>query len=465
VEHDALELQDCGIIVPCYRESYSAPVNRGGLRGYMKVIRSFGLGSWTKSARVGYALLLFALLLDSGSSRAATTTATSCSSSAVQSAINSASNGDTIAVPGGSCTWSGGAVRISKAITLDGGGTTNITFSGSSPALSVTVPSTGGNVYVTGFSFTQGFTNGQYPISLDVSNSGNNAFRFHHNTLSDGNPSGPATLIGVSGNGIGLIDHNTFTATQTADELIHVLGTGGDSSGWLSDVVPGSPVMIFIEDNTFTYNCPGCSYGGTSALQSYYGARTVIRYNTFKLMQIDQHGTAGMVWARWWEIYNNTWITTTGQNQGTYMDLRGGAGVVFNNTHTGPDQAHWGINLQDESGQLLGRVGRGIYNPSYTDPGGQHISGAYFWNNTDSSVVSGIMNVTLGNGAGALTSGLDYFNFNSSTTQPAMHRCESAADLSAGCPVSYTYVPYTYPHPLQGGPAPSPPSGLATVVH
>ncbi|MEK7635593.1 MAG: hypothetical protein AAB405_00715 [Patescibacteria group bacterium] len=59
---------------------------------------------------------------------AATVQATDCSQSAVQSAINSASVGDTVLVPAGSCAW-GSGITIIKGINLIGAGigTTNIT--------------------------------------------------------------------------------------------------------------------------------------------------------------------------------------------------------------------------------------------------------------------------------------------------------------------------------------------------
>src|SRR5262252_1396905 len=57
--------------------------------------------------------------------RAATINAASCTQSAVQTAINSASAGDTVVVPASSCTWTTTtsvtpSVTLNKAITLQG---------------------------------------------------------------------------------------------------------------------------------------------------------------------------------------------------------------------------------------------------------------------------------------------------------------------------------------------------------
>ena len=50
---------------------------------------------------------------------AATINAANCSSSAVQTAINSASTGDTVVIPNGRCTWTSG-LSIGKQIALQG---------------------------------------------------------------------------------------------------------------------------------------------------------------------------------------------------------------------------------------------------------------------------------------------------------------------------------------------------------
>src|SRR6516165_8379701 len=66
--------------------------------------------------------LAFTFLLNalfSANVHANTIHAASCSSSDVQTAINSASNGDSVVVPSGSCTWAS-QVTVSAAVTLEG---------------------------------------------------------------------------------------------------------------------------------------------------------------------------------------------------------------------------------------------------------------------------------------------------------------------------------------------------------
>jgi hypothetical protein len=272
------------------------------------------------------------------------------------------------------------------------------------------------------------------------------------------------------GNGPGVIDHNSFTMGASA-EMIHNLGMGpNDASGWTDSVVPGSSNMVFIETNTFTYNASGNpAYDwGTHAVESYYGSRTVFRYNTLNMCEVDQHGTPGAVWARWWEIYNNTFNTNVANaNQSMYIALRGGSGVVFNNNHTGTNTASQaGINIQVECGSpgtqctssnsypQTYQIGRGM---------NQNLSPAYFWGNTDNGS-------PMNTGSSAPQAQLNR-DFYVSTSQPGSPmRWETTSDNSG---TTYSYTPYTYPYPWPpsggsgsgGGTTISAPTSLTAVVH
>ncbi len=323
---------------------------------------------------------IFSLCIFFQTAHAVTITASSCSSSSVQAAINSAGNGDTVTVPGGNCTWSS-AINIpsSKGVTLNGGGNTTIagqiTLSSSS--------ATGSRI--TGFVFTTGSKTIKTNGSKDSAE-----FRIDNNTFNA--PGTQSTFIESSGNAPGLIDHNTFVGAA-ASEMIHNLGAGPTSTaGWTSSVTPGSPDMLYIEDNSFTYNASGSPayFWGTSAVQSYYGARTVFRYNKLKMVHVDQHGTPGMIGARWWEIYENTFDTNVSNaNQCCYVTVRAGSGVIFNNRHVGANQSNGSIELTEEDSgyPALYQIGRGT---------NQVVDPAYVWNNaTDMKVRSGSSNVVV----------------------------------------------------------------------
>jgi hypothetical protein len=386
-----------------------------------------------------FPLMWLCLLVYLPSSQAATVGAASCSQTDVQNAINSAHSGDTINVPGGSCTWGSGVTTSSSvAITLNGGGNTTI-----SGTLTLN-PTASAETRVTGFNFTANngvVTTGSTPTS---------AFRVDHNNFTGG-----GTMLQASGNAPGLIDNNKFTGNAAA-EMIHNTGLGASSAaGWSDSVTPGGPNMLFIEDNTFTFNATGnpAYFFGTSAIQSYYGARTVFRHNTLNNCQVDQHGTAGMIGARWWEIYDNTFTVAANGNQSNYMALRDGSGVVFDNHVTNPSSngASGTIELTEDatsgSYPLNYQVGLGVNEAK---------SPAYLWGN-DSSM-------TVGSGSSFVQAGRDYFV--SSSKPSSLSRNQLTSDSSS---TTYSYTPYTYPHPLQNGTTasgnnPDPPSNLEAAV-
>lgn len=366
------------------------------------------------------AKLLVVLLLTSLAARAATIT-TTCAGLA--SAIGAAASGDTVVVSGGNC----GGFSVSNGATVNGSGTTS--------ASSVTLS---GNSRVTGFSFS-----GANAVAINANLTATP--RLDHNTFTS---SAQVVFVNIYGIGRALIDHNAFTG-GAASEMIHNLGSGaGDHSGWSNDLVPGGPDMVFVEDNTFTYPASGnpAYFWGSSALQAYYGARTVFRHNTLTMAQIDQHGTAGNIGARWWEIYANTFITVANANQSDYIVLRAGSGVVFGNTHSGPNGGAGNIQLvEEDSGYPASdQIGRGI---------NQKLSPAYVWGNSSDMHVGG--------NSSNVVSGRDFFL---SSTQPSsMTKAEAASD---GNGTTYTYQPYQYPHPLQNSTAitVAPPSILSAPV-
>src|SRR5438309_1579218 len=295
--------------------------------------------------------LLFGLIVSASFSlptqaQGLTINAASCLQSVVQAAINLASVGATVLLPGGTCTWSSQlVVDGTKVLTLDGGGakiTGTLDISANSSTSTV--------MRVTNFTWlsngncsTQG--GGVSNAITTHSTLSTGWIRIDHNTFSE-NTSG--TMLCLEGDGThNLVDNNSFTLGSNSGgaEVIHILGDG--STGWATDVVPGGPDMNFIETNTFTYNCSsGCNFGGTSATQSYFGARTVFRHNQLTDMQVDQHGTCGQVWVRWWELYDNNFIVSSNVNQSNYFAIRGGSGVIFGNTVTNPGNNSGGGYLQ-----------------------------------------------------------------------------------------------------------------------
>lgn len=339
----------------------------------------------------------------------------SCSRDAVQQAIADAANGDLVRLPAqSSCTWEMPVeIPADKGITLDGAGSTI-------DGVIHLQQSTSTSTRITGFSFVR-------PNAIDARGSTTSApYRIDHNTFTS--TVGGKTLLDVGwGNGPGLIDHNTFRCPANC-EMIHVWGYGpGDDAGWKDDVVPGSFNAVYVENNTFINNDPSFGgnetayFWGNSAIQSYYGARTVFRYNHLLMSQVDQHGTAGAIGARWWEIYENTFSTEVpNANQCCYVTLRAGSGVVFGNKHMGVSPGR-SIDLYEEdsepNGPALYKIGRGK---------DQALDPAYLWDNDP------------------------FFSIGSQTPD----RVQKDRDYYLGPKPGYT--PFRYPYPLTATGLPDP---------
>jgi hypothetical protein len=343
---------------------------------------------------------------------------TNGSQSDTQAAIDAAKDHDLIQLPAGSFTWSSGvSVKIGVAIRGNGISSTTLTNPGTAYSLfSVTCDQ------VVRTRISEIAFKGQYAIDLTGSYS-TKEFRIHDCSFNCGTTQG--ILLQFSGNAPGLVDHCTFTG-GSASEMIHNLGLGADNgaAAWLDNVSPGSPSALYIENCTFSKDpLQDAYFWGTSAIQSYYGARTVVRHSVFNACQIDQHGNVGLVGARWFEIYNNTFNTPAGMNQSNYMALRGGSGVVFNNVNTGSNLGSGVIELYDENGGSSPLyLGRGI---------DQDYSPVYLWNNTAGMpVVSGSSNVILGR---------DFFVSTSQPTSMTSRESKNNAPVSG-------YTPSAYPH-------------------
>jgi len=70
--------------------------------------------------------VILGLLFEGGVAHANTVNASTCQLTDVQKAVASASVGDTVVIPAGSCTWNG-TLSITTPITLTGSGTANST--------------------------------------------------------------------------------------------------------------------------------------------------------------------------------------------------------------------------------------------------------------------------------------------------------------------------------------------------
>jgi hypothetical protein len=474
-----------------------------------------------KSIATAFVILSFVILCGQAA-HAATINAPSCSSTDVQTAINSANNGDTVVVPSGACTWASPVNISSKGVTLQGATTcsgtpltcadnTKITIGGNGHGLTVTGASASQFVTVTGFTFVMGVSCIGGAVSFDGTPAAV-AFRYHHNH--DVIPTAAANSVGLSITDVyGVIDHVVFDITDTtaSDHSIDIFGDQ-PTAGYLSWNRPagfGTNQAVYVEDSVFNN-----SNQNDDVIDSYAGARNVIRHNIFNNTTVGFHGTDSGGYRSLFstEVYNNTFTNNSGRQlrAGT---MRGGTGLWHDNTYNGSTpwynvtlqlfracsgdiQGSWqmcnGTNWQIGSKDFTATASRtcstsggtkfcstkrdtvcqsdsdcaavsGGTCSTYFDGSG---SGGYGCRDqvgrTHDQVVSPVYSWNNGN------AGIDVFDSCSLTSY-----VQSGRDYVVGSPMP-GYTAYAYPHPLQGGStggttppptAPNPPTGLTVTVN
>ncbi len=383
-------------------------------------------------------------------SQAADVTAASCSAADIQSAADQVKNagGGTVYVPAGNCTHTD-AVRMSDGVNLIGAGQGVTIIHNSHIAISTRFY---GNLNkgfrVSGMSLYSG---GSDPISLDTVHD----FRLDHMYIETG--SGDA--VGASYSYSGVIDHCYIKLTNSVYGIEIAKTTDTYPTCWPSlTSILGKSDAIFIEDNTIEGTG---SYHGTVG---HGAAHYVVRHNTFidasGSARIDAHGTGYPPFncgTRLVEVYNNDFYFTNpgGGNNDYGMDCRGGSQVVFNNTWHNFDNG------------LVIFLDNGMDSLPYPQP--MQPSGIWFWNNsfvnlgyghesscpcTDPTTQTHCCQVFLADFAQITDKTKDFVQLN---REYFLRAPSQQLD-------GFTYTPYTYPHPLQGGgdtTAPAAPTGVS----
>ena len=279
----------------------------------------------------------------------------SCELVDVERAIAQAEDEYTVILPAKTCTWNRTLV-INKPIILKGqtivetdhdnpdpnkaaiinpAAQQTIIQDGTNKALNSTQPNliqlnstSRGVTEITGLTIKGGVEHDGYNRGMIIVE-GNN-FRIHHNNFRGTNT---ATLrVYASG---GVVDHNYFES-PTIDFFVFdnhrddpdcvVNCTRYGDYSWARPHEFGDDEAVFIEDNVFK------SWG---ALDSWAGARSVVRFNRFIESAWSNHGTeTGGRYrsALSVELYNNVFEHSYFSNA---IDLRGGAALMYNNTSKG----------------------------------------------------------------------------------------------------------------------------------
>jgi len=390
-------------------------------------------------------ILLCAFLGAADQTWAATINAANCSQAAVQAAVISATDGDTVLVPAGNCTWSG--LSLSKGVHLKGAGAgaTNITLTG----IGTLSTNATASIEISGFTLIHSGGGNENRAWLVSGSWTNKPPLIHDNTI---NVTNAGFFRWEVNNGV--IYRNVFTCTLDESVIQH---KHGDSQSWSTPDTLGMRDTngnrnLYVEDNVFN----NCTNQGIDMDDS---SRSVVRYNVFNNSSWNSHGFAtSPIGNRHFEIYNNQFNQQNNNvNQSWQIWIRGGTGVVFNNFIQDLNGQQWGnkpevvLSVRAASGggtqypggccttyPCIRQIGQGYDGTrQFTDP-------IRFWNNTGGYVITAGQNWGSCGGAASnfIQNGRDYV-------------------VDAPRP---NYSPYTYPHPLRTGSTGSPPASTPPGV-
>lgn len=377
-----------------------------------------------------------------------TWTACDATHDGVQAAIDSAAHGDTVAIPADTAVWKA-YVSITKGITLRGAGTTT--------------------------SIIDSGTTNTFRVTGDASH----FWRISHLKITANAEDNMIIAGGIYKGWV--IDSCTFTNLRATSEihavvvgnyekadsvltygLVHhctlencgfVAYQGYGHKAWRDPLALGTYNATYIEDCTISQDLVASQF-----MDANHGGRFVVRYNTIRNAACDNHslqnpfppsdfGRAG----RAFEVYKNTFSANGGAAVYDAIWMRGGTGVIFNNTVTNVtgDAYNYAVILDnvrsaEEKGTpllscdgtnsldgnadstgwpCLDQIGRSTDNGGTRLP--QDSTPTYIWSNTMDGDTVGAY---IANGCGNwIKKNRDYFE-----TAPT------------------TYYAYTYPHPLTG---------------
>lgn len=399
-------------------------------------------------------LLLLLLLLSPGVAKAATNAAASASLAHVQTAVDASSDGDTVTIPNGSATWSGGITTTKQIIIralnytatpagmVGAGATTrNVTLANSSSSAPLFSFTTGNSYHcgVAGIAFTMNGSSTKAHVLIAGSGTKIGLVQdcyFSHvtrfspsqgaivwtalgglmwNCYADA-PGATAASGGPGTDGAGFLINSprSFSTASTMGML--------DSTGL---------VNVYIEDCTFVNlgQWPDSDKAG----------RVVVRYSRLNGTWGVTHGfTSGAGnMGRHIEYYNNRFETTdtSGRNMAArYVWVRGGTALLTDNT------AVMAANTSQYAGGSVDQLTVG----DNTNPGSYPQAGQPGWGHNGSTDVLDPMYVWNQSGNEAYS-----FHFDGNAGWDGIVLQNREYYLNNGAKPGY--VKYTYPHPLRAG--------------
>lgn len=287
---------------------------------------------------LGSALILLSLLTVFGHLEGATISAKTASRADVGTAVSAAKEGDTVVVPSGTATWTT-TLEITKNVTLQGAGQ-GVTViideipRGSQPPLINASTTSVGNFRLTGFTFKGGIVNTGTVSNGVIKIAGTcHATRVDHCTFTQLN----GVSLAFYGFIWGVVDHCDFVTSGSHSIFVKHDAWNGASNGhgsWADDSNWGTERFVFIEDNTFQ----SISSGG-DGIDSFQGARFVVRHNVLTNTRVVMHGSEGQGrGAKQLEEYENTFTGPIGNKAAG--QIRSGSIISHDNTWVGFNNGH-----------------------------------------------------------------------------------------------------------------------------
>ena len=328
----------------------------------------------------------------------------------IQSAANEAyrSGGGVVFIPEGDFVLNG-SVTIRDNVEVVGAGIGKTVLRTSGP--SMVIKMRGDNTRISSLSLISTDYDGGNGIMIDNCID----FRVDHVHIEGYSSQAAIYIEGIDTRGV--IDHSYFKMKPVSDLGYGIVVYRDDY--WDDQMELGTEDAVFIEDNTFVNT--------RHAVAANSGAHYVFRHNVIEqnvyAQAIDAHGpywgsTEG---TRCVEIYDNLIENPEASGSERAMGIRGGGGVIFNNTIIGYT---YGIMLIMEDHQDMDSY------PVY-----HQVHDLYIWDNSFSGEAEVIVQ-NLDHARTFIIQDRDYFLY----ALPG-------------------YIPYTYPHPLTDEPVPQFPAG------
>jgi len=317
----------------------------------------------------------------------------------------------------------------------------------------------------------------------------------------------------VYGETYGLLDHcNGYSHSQFANVAENTNGSGGGNSSWIKGSALGSADAVYLEDNNIEY----VNQGGEEMMMfcdGDQGGRIVVRHNILKNHYLGGHdASSNNRSVLQYEMYDN-FLETTYTSSEDLIAHRGGTGVIFNNDMYMSVDGSWNYGLDGPIGLYnyrdfsLGTVGLWANDPTCQNSVVKGcLNSATYWSdnlcNSDADcggIIGACVRIDgfsgtqypcrdqIGTGDNASPQGSHpYLLWNNRVKiyagnwEPALATvtrngtynivkgrdyCEEETAMPTSCnSITTTYIPYTYPHPLQGERdivSPTAPNGLA----